>query len=79
MPVSQVYTCIGNLNESQLNMIRPIVLPQMIIAEILAYNADIICLQEVDASIHDTLLSPVLTACGFQGFYSNKVRLGISC
>lgn len=46
----------------------------MVIAEILAYNADIICLQEVDASIHDSLLSPVLTACGYQGFYSDKVR-----
>lgn len=46
----------------------------MIIAEILAYKADIICLQEVDASIHDSLLGPVLAACGYQGFYSDKVR-----
>lgn len=46
----------------------------MIVAEILAYNADIICLQEVDASVHDSLLHPVLTSCGYQGFYSNKVR-----
>ena len=47
---------------------------QMIVAEILAYNADIICLQEVDASVHDSLLYHVLTSCGYQGFYSNKVR-----
>ncbi len=45
----------------------------MIVAEILSYNADIICLQEVDASIHNSFISPVLTANGFQGFYSNKV------
>jgi len=45
----------------------------MIVAEILSYKADIICLQEVDASIHDSLISPVLRANGYQGFYSNKV------
>eukprot|EP00985_Skeletonema_marinoi_P011781 scaffold5591_cov148-Skeletonema_marinoi.AAC.10 len=45
----------------------------MIIAEILSYKADIICLQEVDASIHDSLISPVLRTKGYQGFYSNKV------
>eukprot|EP00804_Cyclotella_cryptica_P014470 CCRYP_004796-RB/>CCRYP_004796-RB protein AED:0.09 eAED:0.09 QI:737/1/1/1/1/0.85/7/1245/731 len=47
----------------------------MIVAEILSYKADIICLQEVDASIHDALLCPVLGAMGYQGFYSNKVTL----
>jgi mRNA deadenylase 3'-5' endonuclease subunit Ccr4 len=46
----------------------------MIVSEILAYKADIICLQEVDASIHNSLLSPVLRACGYQGYYSNKVN-----
>lgn len=45
----------------------------MIIAEILSYKADIICLQEVDASIHNSLISPVLRIKGYQGFYSNKV------
>jgi mRNA deadenylase 3'-5' endonuclease subunit Ccr4 len=45
----------------------------MIIAEILSYRADIICLQEVDASIHDSLINPVLSANGYEGFYSNKV------
>ena len=48
-------------------------LSKMIIAEILSYKADIICLQEVDASIHDSLISPVLRTKGYQGFYSNKV------
>ena len=44
----------------------------MLIYEILAYNADVICLQEVDTSIYDTLLRPVLESKGYQGFYSNK-------
>lgn len=47
----------------------------MIVAEILSYKADIICLQEVDASIHNALLCPVLGASGYQGFYSNKVKI----
>ena len=46
---------------------------KMIIAEILSYKADIICLQEVDASIHNSLISPVLKSKGYHGFYSNKV------
>ncbi|KAL7528002.1 hypothetical protein ACHAXR_002223, partial [Thalassiosira sp. AJA248-18] len=45
----------------------------MIIAEILSYKADIICLQEVDAAVHESLLRPVLEANGYQGYYSNKV------
>lgn len=54
-------------------LIASMLLSKMIIAEILSYKADIICLQEVDASIHNSLLSPVLKANGYQGFYSNKV------
>lgn len=46
----------------------------MIIAEVLSYKADIVCLQEVDAAIHNTVLRPALEANGYQGFYSNKVR-----
>ena len=44
----------------------------MLMYEILAYNADVICLQEVDTAIYDTLLRPVLESKGYQGFYSNK-------
>ena len=47
----------------------------MIISELLSYKADVICLQEVDAAIHNALLAPVLEANGYQGFYSNKVRV----
>ena len=44
----------------------------MLIYEVLSYEADVICLQEVDATIYDTLLRPVLENKGYQGFYSNK-------
>ncbi len=44
-------------------------------AEIISYDADIICLQEVDAAIHDGLIRPLLESKGYQGFYSNKVRI----
>jgi hypothetical protein len=44
----------------------------LLLYEILQHNADIICLQEVDATIYEQLLSPALHAHGFLGFYSNK-------
>ena len=44
----------------------------MIVAEILAYDADIICLQEVDGLIYDTYFEPVMQAMGYDAFYSNK-------
>jgi len=45
----------------------------MIVAELLSYHADIICLQEVDLHIYKSLLRPVLEACGYQGFFSSKI------
>lgn len=45
----------------------------MTVAEILAYKADIICLQEVDGSIYDTYFGPIMKAMGYDAFYSNKV------
>ena len=45
----------------------------MIVAELLSYHADIVCLQEVDLKIYESLLRPVLEACGYQGFFSNKI------
>jgi len=44
----------------------------MLVAEILAYDADVICLQEVDGSIYDTYLEPVMQVMGYDGYYSNK-------
>jgi hypothetical protein len=47
----------------------------MIVAELLAYKADIICLQEVDGSVFDAYLNPVLRVLGYEGYYSNKATL----
>jgi len=44
----------------------------MIVAEILAYDADIICLQEVDGSVYEALFEPVMSTMGYDGYYSNK-------
>ncbi|OEU14594.1 Exo_endo_phos-domain-containing protein [Fragilariopsis cylindrus CCMP1102] len=44
----------------------------MIVGELLAYRSDIICLQEVDGSVYDTYLEPVLQSMGYDGYYSNK-------
>ena len=46
----------------------------MIVAELLSYNADILCLQEVDLNIYESLLRPVFEAHGYESFFSNKVR-----
>jgi len=45
----------------------------MIVFELLAFHADIICLQEVDQSIFSRLLRPCMESQGYQGYYSNKV------
>lgn len=44
----------------------------LLVYEILAYQPDIICLQEVDTGVFDKLLRPVLAAHGYHGYYSNK-------
>jgi mRNA deadenylase 3'-5' endonuclease subunit Ccr4 len=48
----------------------------LIIHEILAYQADVICLQEVDEIVYDNLLDPVLRHYNYQGFYSVKQASG---
>eukprot|EP00547_Thalassionema_nitzschioides_P001745 CAMPEP_0194216212 /NCGR_PEP_ID=MMETSP0156-20130528/18538_1 /TAXON_ID=33649 /ORGANISM="Thalassionema nitzschioides, Strain L26-B" /LENGTH=530 /DNA_ID=CAMNT_0038944927 /DNA_START=389 /DNA_END=1981 /DNA_ORIENTATION=- len=45
----------------------------LLIHEILSYQADIICLQEVDASIYEALYLPILKAKGYEGFFAVKV------
>jgi mRNA deadenylase 3'-5' endonuclease subunit Ccr4 len=45
----------------------------MIMKEILAYHADVICLQEVDFFIFETLFQPTLDVMGYQGFYRKKL------
>lgn len=44
----------------------------MILAEILSYQSDVVCLQEVDGSVYETYLEPAMHAMGYDGFYSNK-------
>lgn len=48
----------------------------LILHEIITYNADIICLQEVDEAVFQSLFQPAFTSLGFQGFYSGKVKDG---
>mmetsp|Transcript_9356 Transcript_9356/g.28148 ORF Transcript_9356/g.28148 Transcript_9356/m.28148 type:complete len:1012 (-) Transcript_9356:263-3298(-) len=45
----------------------------LIIAELLGFNADVICLQEVDARAFSAFFKPHLRAAGFNGTYTNKV------
>lgn len=44
----------------------------MVVAELKAYGADVVCLQEVDGSVYDGYLEPVFGALGYDGYYSNK-------
>ena len=44
----------------------------LLVYEILAYQPDVVCLQEVDASVFEELFRPVLTSQGYRGYYSNK-------
>jgi mRNA deadenylase 3'-5' endonuclease subunit Ccr4 len=44
----------------------------LIVHEILQYQADILCLQEVDFIVFETLLLPILQQYNYQGYYSGK-------
>lgn len=48
----------------------------LILHEILSYTPDIICLQEVDEIVYETLLEPYLEAFGYCGEYSGKKNEG---
>ena len=45
---------------------------QLVLEEILAYDADVVCLQECDAKLFHSYYSPMLACCGYQGCYTNK-------
>lgn len=45
----------------------------LLVYEILAYHADVICLQEVDWYIFQSLYQPVLESQGYQGFFTSKL------
>nr|CAD7597968.1 unnamed protein product [Timema genevievae] len=51
---------------------------QLILRELLGYNADLICLQEVDSKIFDLDLTPVLGSVGYEGVFHRKAILGLS-
>jgi mRNA deadenylase 3'-5' endonuclease subunit Ccr4 len=44
----------------------------LIVHEIIKYQSDIVCLQEVDRDVFNCLLRPCLEAHGYQGYYSEK-------
>lgn len=55
---------------------------QLIIKELLGYNADVICLQEVDNKVFDHHLQPLLKAEGLEGVFDRKggvVSEGVAC
>jgi mRNA deadenylase 3'-5' endonuclease subunit Ccr4 len=47
----------------------------LLLYEMLVYQPDVICLQEVDASIFSGLFRPCLESQGYQGYYSNKASV----
>jgi mRNA deadenylase 3'-5' endonuclease subunit Ccr4 len=48
----------------------------LLLHEMLSYDPDIMCLQEVDDLVYKSLLSPYLRAFGYAGFYSGKKNEG---
>jgi mRNA deadenylase 3'-5' endonuclease subunit Ccr4 len=44
----------------------------LILHEIICHQADVICLQEVDELVYESLLKPVLEYLGYQGYFSVK-------
>ncbi|XP_034231600.1 2',5'-phosphodiesterase 12 [Thrips palmi] len=54
---------------------------QLFMKEILGYNADIICLQEVDERVFENDLQPILGLEGYTGVFHKKgsVREGLAC
>ena len=44
----------------------------LIVHEIIQYHSDIIALQEVDTDVYTNLLKPVMSAMGYEGYFSQK-------
>ena len=49
-----------------------------ILAELLSYQADLICLQEVQSNAFDDFFHPQLQAAGYEGLYKRKTRESMS-
>ncbi|GIY26771.1 CCR4-Not complex 3'-5'-exoribonuclease subunit Ccr4 [Caerostris darwini] len=45
---------------------------QILLKELVGYNSDIICLQEVEKSVFEKDLEPILNLKGYSGFYTRK-------
>ena len=45
---------------------------QLILKEIIGFNSDIICLQEVDSKVYDADLHPTLSVLNYEGVYNRK-------
>ncbi|XP_054284725.1 2',5'-phosphodiesterase 12-like [Macrosteles quadrilineatus] len=54
---------------------------QLFMKELLGYNADLICLQEVDTRVFESDLTPVLGLQGLAGVFARKATVseGVSC
>lgn len=55
---------------------------QLILKELLGYNSDIICLQEVDRKIFKSCLTPIMNSAGLNGLFYKKgkeVAEGLAC
>ena len=55
---------------------------QLLIKEILGYNTDVMCLQEVDEKVFENDLRPILSLQGYTGVFhkkGNSVSEGIAC
>lgn len=48
----------------------------LLLHELLAYHSNIMCLQEVDQIVFDSLLRPTLSSLGYDGFYTMKQNAG---
>jgi 2',5'-phosphodiesterase len=48
----------------------------LILHELLAYQSDVICLQEVDRGVFEGLFEPVLRQIGYEGYFSGKASQG---
>jgi len=45
---------------------------QLLLSELLGYNADVLCLQEVDREVYDDYFAPLLAAAGLDGTFAKK-------
>jgi 2',5'-phosphodiesterase len=55
-----------------LENLDPLYRRPLVLDELLQYNADVICLQEVDDKMFQLCLQPALNIAGFDGVYTNK-------